>query len=119
MSEKIEMTKEEFENKCYAAYQLDWMISHGYSIDDFYNAIRASVVDQVAEGYDMDDSRSAENAMQCAIEEFHDAGFGGTLWACKDEFLSTEYLNLGYMFSLFEHMQDTETMKSLYMQYTP
>ena len=29
------MTKEQFENKCYEAYQLDWMISHGYSLSDY------------------------------------------------------------------------------------
>lgn len=116
---QIDAEKEEFYDRCYQAYQLDWMISHGYSIDDFYDAIKVSVVDQVAEGYNIDSSSRAENAMQCAVEEFHDAGFGsGTLWACKDEFLDNEYLDMAYMKSLFEHMCNTEMMKRLYLRYT-
>lgn len=116
---QMDAEREEFYDRCYKAYQLDWMISHGCSIDDFYDAIKASVVDQVAEGYDIDSSDRAENAMQCAIEEFHDAGFGsGSLWACEDEFLDNEYMDMAYMKSLFENMFNTEMMKKLYLRYT-
>ncbi len=116
---QMDAEEEEFYDRCYKAYQLDWMISHGYSIDDFYDAIKASVVDQVAEGYNINSSSRAENAMQCAIEEFHDAGFGsGSLWVCEDEFLDNEYMDMAYMKSLFENMFNTEMMKKLYLRYT-
>lgn len=40
---------EEFRKKCYEKYQLNWMLSHGYSLQD--------LIDAMNEKYIEDDSR--------------------------------------------------------------
>jgi len=116
--EKI-MPEDEFKKKCYMAYQLDWMLSHGLNIQDFFREIKKSIVSQVEENYSISTTSCAEHAMECAYEEFDESGFGfGSLWACYDEFIENEYADPYYMKRLLASMSSSDKMIAYYETYT-
>ncbi len=87
----------ELERICYQAYQLDWMISHGISLDEAFRA----VIGCVQEATDPD----GEVDVSAAIDSFmYDRGFDGIIFAYPDEFLSSEMLDKAYMRPLLERM---------------
>ncbi len=119
--------KEQLEQKCYEAYKLDWMMSHGYSLDDLYKVI----LKYEKEMFDPTDFRDANgdlsyehefssndlerSAMQARDILLFEQGFGsGSIWACKNEFLDHEYRDADYMRSLFGRMRDGEKLKEQY-----
>lgn len=56
---------EEFRKKCYEKYQLNWMLSHGYSLQD--------LIDAMNEKYMEDDSREytrPEFSVQMGIRRY-------------------------------------------------
>lgn len=117
----MKMTQEQFEDKCYAAYQLDWMISHGYSLDDY----RKNLSDLAGEAIEDDVADIPTNAeeMTAIIEEadasFQDEiGFCGSLFVCKDEFLGAEYLDPEYMDGLLSAMSDSKRCKAMWERFT-
>ena len=93
------MTKEQFEEKCYQAYILDWMISHGRSFGEALHIIG----DSLAGNDDDDDIR--EKFSQAEEHFIYEEGFGGSLWVCKDEFLGAEFKDAEYMEHLTSLMQ--------------
>lgn len=68
----------------YEKYQHDWMISH--DIDE-------KVMDKTMQEY-IADTAGEEVPFS---EWLFDHGFGGSLWACYDEFLNAEYRDNTYM----------------------
>lgn len=117
----MKMTQEQFEKKCYDAYQLDWMISHGHSLDEYRNLL-TSLAGMTLEENPLD-IPSNENDMQTLITEaenvFQDTGFAsGCLFACMDEFLGAEYLDPDYMNHLLSNMFDSKTCKALWTKFT-
>lgn len=102
---------DEFEAKCYEAYKLDWMISHGYSLRDIVE-ITAELAGQAVEDDVMPIPSDGEDVIRLAdrlTDDFLDTGFGGgSLYACKGEFLDAEFLDKEYMMHLFSMMPDTE-----------
>lgn len=110
------MTKEQFENKCYEAYQLDWMISHGYSLSD-YRKLLSELASECIEEETIEklptNAEETENLFDAAEEMFQDEGFGsGSLFACKEEFLNAEYLDAGYMYGLLSVMFDGKILST-------
>ena len=80
---------EEFRKKCYEKYQLNWMLSHGYSLQD--------LIDAMNEKYIEDDSREYTTP-GCYYEDVLDNdGFHGELFHYYDAFLEKEYLDGKYM----------------------
>ena len=65
----------------YEKYQLEWMMAHGYSIKDLFEAIC-----QYAEDC------AGEYAMEPELIEAweNDAGFGGAVWASYKEWKDAE-----------------------------
>lgn len=64
----------------YRKYQLQWMIDHGYSLDDLIDEL----LGMIDNGYE-----------ETALWELYafwsnDVGFGGQLWACYDEWEESE-----------------------------
>lgn len=97
-------------DRCYEAYKLDWMISHGYSIKDYLNALvledeEARASDNYPEGGTRDIYESLNDAFE------FERGFDGCIWACKDEFLSHEFQDKDYM----KHL--TSTMPNMSFDY--
>lgn len=79
--------------KLYERYQLDWMIQHGYSVNDLIHEIDE-------EEKDFDGNASAEEIY--GDWEFG-TGFGGSLWVYFDEFLDNEFKETEYMHSLCQN----------------
>ena len=73
---------EKLHDMAYAKYQLYWMQWHGFSLSDLIQSL-------------WEFSREAEEPYKDSEALFaqwmQDSGFHGELWACKDEFLETEY----------------------------
>ena len=74
---------EKFLDECYRRYQLDWMISHGYGVDDIFKAVS----DLISEGSTPDS----------LADDFHETGFGGALFVCCEEFANAEFRDREYM----------------------
>lgn len=99
---------EKLRAEAYRLYQLDWMMNHGHSPLDLCAAFLAYLdggepLDPIGSGKELDPYRMWE----------HDAGFGGEIWACFDEFLDSEYRDEAYMarllpLNLFQKWQDDD-----------
>lgn len=96
--------------KAYQKYQLDWMLSHGKSLDDLMDCMQ---------GWWEDDETREWCSPKTAFADFEKAGFDGELWACFDEFLESEYLDIPYMRRLLtakefeEYLQDQQEKASI------
>lgn len=103
---------EKFVDMCYGAYKLDWMLSHGYSLSDIKEVITELAGQAVEDGV-LPAPESGEEVIALGdslTDDFLDAGFGsGSLYVCKNEFLSAEFLDEGYMSHLFSVMHNSET----------
>ena len=102
----------EFEKMCYEAYQLHWMISHGYALSDLFE-IFTEIASQVIEDDPMMIPSNGEEVLSLAEaskETFLDSqGFGsGSMYACFDEFLENEFLDPDYMVQLIRMMPEKE-----------
>lgn len=86
----------------YEKYKLDWMLHHGYTLEDLVNSL--------------------SDCMEGVNEDFvvvfdiweSDYGFGSEIWACFDEFIDNEYQDKGYMKQLLnweEYEKYEEDMK--------
>lgn len=107
------MTKEEFENKCYEVYKLNWMISHGYSLRDYLNALILEDEEASNSGnYPEGDARDIFESLDSRFE--YDTGFNGTIWVCKEEFLDAEFNDEEYMAVLLSQMPEANMMRDFY-----
>ena len=114
VNEKQEQKKEEFIQACYEAYQLDWMISHGYSLAD-YREVLVELMGQVLDAPFMV-AASDEDLVRLSnkAEEYfmQDEGFNGTLFASKKEFIGSEFQDPDYMEHLLSMMPDKVEKKA-------
>ena len=123
------MTKQEFEQKCYEAYRLDWMLSHGYTIDDVISGICDIAIEAVSEdplNAMTDEQAVREMTDACRYELFYERGLGqGSIWACKNEFLDAEFKDVDYMTHLISMMDNSEELEDYWRkeykicQYSP
>lgn len=112
------MDTERFVDACYEAYQLDWMISHGHSLEDLFNEYQDCLEDDLLENGWVSDADEVDSAMDNAREGFLDRGFGGSIYVCKDEFLGAEFRDPDYMDHLFRLMPPGEDYRKLYQEVT-
>lgn len=135
--EKIDLadlTQEEFEQKCYGLYQLEWMMRHGFSLEDLYN-VMLKYEKEMFDPMDFRDSdgelnyenefdesdleRAADQARNILLFE---EGFDGKqIFApFRQNFLDAEYKDTTYMKQLFEMQDEKEKnkLKKLYLKYT-
>ena len=76
----------------YERYQLDWMISHGHSLEELFS---------IMDGIWGDDEYPDDHCPSDCFEDFEsDTGFGGELYVCYEEFLGAEYQNKAYVKTL-------------------
>ncbi len=113
----IEKSKEQkdFEQKCYEAYKLDWMLSHGYTMRDYLNALIEADEDAAFEGeYPEGDTSDIFESLD---SDFEERGFGsGSIWVCKNEFLGAEFKDREYMSHLFSVMPDSKKMREYWVK---
>lgn len=123
-----ENERKRFEDRCYELYQLEWMMSHGKSLDDLCKAMLEYEQDMFdsedfgdgEHGHNFDANDLERIALQ-ARDSFFKRGFrDGNVFVSKAEFLKTEYLKPYCMNRLFETQAGTEAdeMKALYFMYT-
>lgn len=107
---------EDFQNKCYESYKLDWMLSHGYTLTDLFYITTSLASEQVAEGETPITSDDTELFAWNVKDRFlSDTGFGsGSLYVCQDEFLTHEFLDPDYMRHLFGLMPNGEELEMFY-----
>ena len=112
-----EVEKRIFEHKCYEAYRLYWMLSHGNTLQELsgaINSLAAELVetDSVSAATDGDSTRRLmENAEQSFL---CDSGFCWAVWANKEKFLSEEFCDPDYMKTLLSLRSDGDEMWKFY-----
>ena len=104
-----------FENKCYEAYKLDWMLSHGKTLAELVKGTTEVLTDLVENG----NTSSMNECAEGALADFEgDVGFGGEIYACLDEFLDCEFTDAEYMTHLFSMMPDKGENMTKYFEST-
>lgn len=76
----------------YQKYKLDWMISHGMTLDD--------LLQQLNDYRNESDYGKEQDFLTLLREWEYERGFGGELYVCFNEFLETEFLDKDYMLDL-------------------
>lgn len=74
----------------YEKYKLDWMLRHGYTLSDLMNEL-----DQMQE-------ESEDTVSQLFTDWEYGFGFCSEIWVCYQEFLDSEYQDVGYMKELLD-----------------
>lgn len=116
----LEAEKSVFEQKCYEAYKLRWMLAHGETLKELLHTI-GDIAAESTEEHAMV-AATSESSAKALLSEAHntfimETGFDGSLWACLEEFLQTEFQDPGYMMGLIELMDDHETMWQFYREH--
>ena len=121
--DKRRASQTHFEKKCYAAYQLDWMLSHGIGLDMLYK----EQLEQMQDMFDPEDYRNSQfdkDDLARSMEQGRDQilfnrGFYGQMFASKPEFLTHEFYDADYMKGLLERMEgDAAALKAEYTRIT-
>lgn len=93
-----------FEKRCYELYQLDWMKTHGYSLQDAFNVLREGY----AEGCmsrDINGGTCCDDDFDVIEKYFAEQGFNGELYNCFDEFIECDFKDELYM----KYLLDSES----------
>ena len=111
--------KADFEQKCYEAYQLDWMIAHGHSLDELYK-LWLSYEQDMFDPDDFNESPFDESDLERSMIQARDMflyqyGFGeGQVYASKEKFLTHEFMDSDYMEHLLTLMPNTMANRVYY-----
>lgn len=116
----LETEKSVFEKKCYEAYKLKWMLSHGETLKGLFHMISDLAAESVAD--DAMNAATDEDSTIALINAAHDTfikdtGFDGSLWACMEEFLQAEFRDPDYMAGLIGLMDNYEEMWMFYREH--
>lgn len=104
-----------FERKCYEAYKLDWMLSHGKTLTELVKGTTEILNDMVENG----NTSNMNACVEGVIEDFEgDVGFGGEIYGCFNEFLDCEFTDGDYMTHLFSMMPNKEKNITKYFEST-
>ncbi len=108
------MTEEQMKKRLYDLYQLDWLMSHGYSLHDVIKGMDDhEAVDHDSYIHD------SEVGMYADIERIFSewegyVGFpGGCIYVCFDEFCHAELLDADYIPWLLEEVKDNRERNEL------
>lgn len=110
-----EAEKDAFEHKCYEAYKINWMISHGITMGEMQERLIAISAENVQDGLSVsskNDVRQLYGRAMTTLE--NDEGFGGSIWACFNEFMDTEFRDTEYMEMLLSLMENKSEMATFY-----
>jgi len=112
-SKECYKTIEQVRRRIYELYQLDWLVSHGYSLFDVVRGMAAEAIeaDRLDEGTD-----SIPEMVDLGIHTWMESvGLDGACWACYDEFFDCEYQDASYIKSLVKRQsRDSAILLSLY-----
>lgn len=91
--------EEKFERKCYELYQLDWLMTHGHSLQDVFKVLREGYIENCSSG-NIDGGTNCDEDFDAMEEYFKEQGFNGEIFACEEEFYDNEYQDKDYMMHL-------------------
>lgn len=115
-------TIKEVRQRVYELYQLDWLMSHGYSLMDVVGGCAEEAViatfnecqntPNAIEVYDINPLARVEDG----ICSWLDDGFGGECWVCYWEFLGAEYRDVSYVSELIQRDPwNADAMMAMYL----
>lgn len=108
------MTEQEMKKMLYGLYQLDWMMSHGYSLADLMHGMNSEAVDHDEHIFDTEQDGMHADIERIFAEWEGDVGFpGGCIYACFDEFCNAELLDANYIPWLLEEVKDNRERNEL------
>ena len=99
-------TEMEFKRRCYELYQLDWMMTHGYSLQDTFNVLREGYSECCALGV-INGVTGCNDDFAYMQEYFEEQGFYGSIFVCEEDFYNCEYQDIEYM----EYLLPTEMLE--------
>lgn len=115
----------DFKEKCYEAYKLDWMLSHGCTLTELSNIIIDNMVEDVnSQVLHFVPIPNLEilfrGIFNNAKDQFlNNIGFGdGSIYVCFEEFLENEFLDKDYMMHLFDMIPNAKEMVIKWLEYT-
>ena len=86
----------------YGKYKLNWMMEHGYTIEDLFKLVGEHLTDDpdwsLADAYD-----------EWEMED----GFNGEIWCCFEEFLDYEYQDEEYMIMILDTGEYHEYLRDM------
>lgn len=112
------MTEEQMNRRLYDLYQLDWMMTHGYSLTDLMRGMNSEAVDHDEYIFDTE-----QDGMHADIERIFSEwecfeGFpGGCIYVCFDEFCGAELTDIGYIKGLLDRVPWEEGLRDAYNQW--
>ena len=74
--------------QAYEIFRLQWMIDHGYSLEDLVRNLESMILEDENESGVRTDLPSLFQDWEFGI------GFDGSIWPCYQEFLENEYLDM-------------------------
>ena len=118
------MTKSEFQATCYHMYCLHWMMTRGYSLKDYRDALAEQFDEYSALNpsfpYGEDPLRKlgtltkAKDGFDLLHDGFEDSGFSGSLYVCYGEFLDHEFRDPDYMKLLLSQVLNSRELWNFY-----
>lgn len=93
--------------RAYDKYCLDWMMDHGYSLQDAFDVLREAYAEGCAEG-DIDGGTGCDDDFDYIETYFEEQGFNGSIFVCYDEFVNAEYGMADYMKQLLTESEYLE-----------
>ena len=86
--------------KAYQLYKLDWLNSHGYTMEDIIYRVM-SILDE--NDFDFKNFNMSGNDARYVLDLLEEIGFNGEIYVCFDEFLNNEYQDEGYIMALLDN----------------
>lgn len=111
------MTEEQMKRRLYELYQLDWLMSHGYSLRDVIKGMGDyEAVDHDSHILDSEVGMRAD--IEGIFEEWEsDVGFpGGCIYVCFDEFCGAELAMPDYIQGLLD-VADNDELEEAYKKW--
>ena len=96
--------KNNISEKAYEKYQLDWIITHGYSLQNIFDIFKEGYIEGCENG-NIDDGTSCKDDFNYIKKYFEEHGFKGNIFVSYNEFLNYEYKDMKYMKSLLNEQE--------------
>ena len=81
------MLGNEHARQAYEQFRLQWMIDHGYSLEDLIRNLESMIEE------DQNESGVRTSLLSLFQDWEFGIGFDGAIWPCYQEFLENEYLD--------------------------
>lgn len=113
------MTEKIMKRYLYDLYQLDWMITHGYSLTDLMRGMNSEAVCHDEHIFDTEQDGMHADIEGIFAEWEGDVGFpGGCIYVCFDEFCGAELLDKEYILWLLDEVaKDDDDLRDTYLEW--